>query len=138
MTASLISPVKTREAVSQSGLASGSGSGLAVVHVLIGLLVGLLSFGLGVHCVLQLLNGFTQTLSRRTGHLSFQLVKGDAQVMGNMHSRHELAQVLKSLRGLLQVGPCRQKALQLAGEFSVVRKSFGNTGLLALRAGAGT
>src|SRR5258708_36955319 len=99
------------------------GSGLCavgIVDVLVGLLVGLLDFSLGVGRGFQLLNRFTQTLGRRSGHLSFQLVKGNIQVMGYMHGRDKLAQIFKSLRGLLQVGSCGQKALQFTREFGVV------------------
>ena len=65
------------------------------------------------------MNGFAQALRRRSDHLGFQLIKWNAQIVRDVDRSHKLAQVFEARGGCLQVGPRRQQALQLAGQFGV-------------------
>ena len=81
---------------------------LAFLHVLFGLFIRFLGFCFGVGRRLQVVDGFAQTLGRTASHLCLELVEGNAEVVRDVSSSHELAEVLEATRCLLQVSTrCR-------------------------------
>src|SRR5262249_22138290 len=82
--------------MARSGLLAG------IVHILLGLVVGLLGFCLGTRGGLKLFDRFAQALLRRSNHLGFQLIEGNAEIVRDMHRGHELSQIFESLGVRLQ------------------------------------
>src|SRR5437870_2344524 len=87
------------------------GCGFSRVDVLIGLLIGLLGFALAVHVrTAEILNGLAEILGVRTTHLVLQVVKREVQILGYMHCRDALAQILKARACSFEIAPRHRNA----------------------------